>query len=314
MAALSKDMLPERFNVFGTSSSSTAPPQEGPETVSEDVSVASFLFSVRRDLCNSRLHLPLTSYQLDAFWLKPVQRSLLAFMDCEFSGALLANHAEQQRTRKDVRAVRARVRRMQRSGAQDNSRIGPLSELIVLILYATGGSAVPAVEYLQRYKRRYHTIDSSADDLTAQVESWVLDLPQDGFNMLLGPQTGMRSNAFNIARQSAAEHAAVFFVENNNEEKGVAPPTEVVMRKLEEELVGARRLAEDIAYDACQDLRVSRHKVFAWRFRRRWKVALDRLRENAYVSPDERREKASIFSPDLGLLASFLAPFFWYPD
>ena len=67
------------------------------------------------------------------------------------------------------------------------------------------------------------------------------------------------------------------------------------MQTLEVELVGARRLAEDTAYDTRQDLRVSRHKVFAWRFRRRWKIALDRLRENAYVPLDERREKASNF-------------------
>ena len=221
---------------------------------------------------------------------------LRALMDSEVSDALLGISGEQQRTRKDIHAVRQRMRRMRQSGAQDNAAtIGSFSKLVVLTLYAISGNANLAVEYLQRYKRRYHQIESSAGELTPVVENWVLDVPQDEFNMLLEPQTGRHTKALRCARQFAAEHSAVLFVEKNNEQKGVAPPTEVVMQTLEVELVGARRLAEDTDYDTRQDLRVSRHRAFAWRFRRRWKIALERLRENAYVPLEERREKASNF-------------------
>ena len=161
-------------------------------------------------------------------------------MDSEISDALLGINGEQQRTRKDVDAVRQRMRRMRQSGAQDNSQIGSFSKLVVLALYAISGNADLAVEYLQRYKRRYHQIESSAGELTPVVENWVLDVPQDEFNMLLLPQTGTHTKALRLARQFAAEHSAVPFVDKNNEQKGVAPPTEVVMQTLEVELVGAR--------------------------------------------------------------------------
>ena len=131
--------------------------------------------------------------------------------------------------------------------------------------------------------------------------------------MLLEPQTGRHTKALRLARQFAAEHSAVLFVEKNNEQKGVAPPTEVVMQTLEVELVGARRLAEDTAYDTRQDLRVSRHKVFAWRFRRRWKIALDRLRENAYVPREERRAKVPNFFGRTQISGVDFDPVFWAP-
>ena len=250
---------------------------------------------------------------LETVWLKRVSPFLLALMDSEISDALLGINGEQQRTRKDVDAVRQRMRRMRQSGAQDNSQIGSFSKLVVLTLYAISGNADLAVEYLQRYKRRYHQIESSAGELTPVVENWVLDVPQDEFNMLLEPQTGRHTKALRLARQFAAEHSAVLFVEKNNEQKGVAPPTEVVMQTLEVELVGARRLAEDTAYDTRQDLRVSRHKVFAWRFRRRWKIALDRLRENAYVPLEERRAMAPNFFGRTEISGVVFDPVFWAP-
>ena len=246
-------------------------------------------------------------------WLKNVLLSLLFWMDTEVSGVLVGVKAEQQRTRKDIDAVRQRMRRLRHGGGQDNSQIGSFSKLVVLILYAIGGNADLAVQYLQRYKRRYHKIELSAAEVQPVVEDWVLDLPQEEFDMLLDPQTCRHTKALTSARQFAAEHEAMRFVERNNEDKGVAPPTEMVMQNLEVHLVGARRLAEDAFYDTRQDLRLSRHKMFAWRFRHRWKIGLGRLRENAYVPPAERRAKAPNFFGRTVISGVIFDPVFWAP-
>ena len=155
----------------------------------------------------------------ETVWHKRVSPFLLALVDSEISDALLGINGEQQRARKDVDAVRQRMRRMRQSGAQDNSQIGSFSKLVVLTLYAISGNANLAVEYLQRYKRRYHRIESSAAELTPVVENWVLDVPQDEFNMLLEPQTGRHTKALRLARQFAAEHSAVLFVEKTTNRK-----------------------------------------------------------------------------------------------
>ena len=81
-------------------------------------------------------------------WLKHVSLSLLVLMDTEVSGALVGVKAERPRTRKDIDAVRQRMRRLRQGGGQDNSKIGSFSKLVVLILYAIGGNAELAIQYL----------------------------------------------------------------------------------------------------------------------------------------------------------------------
>ena len=87
---------------------------------------------------------------LETVWLKRVSPFLLALMDSEISDALLGINGEQQRTRKDVDAVRQRMRRMRQSGAQDNSQIGSFSKLVVL----TWKAVLDAFQARQSARRR----------------------------------------------------------------------------------------------------------------------------------------------------------------
>ena len=123
--------------------------------------------------------------------------------------------------------------------------------------------------------------------------------------MLLLPTTALHTKALHSARQFAAEHATVLWVECNNEVKGVAPPTEVVMTKFEEEFAGVRRLEEDMDYDTRQDLRLARQRMFAVRFRRKWGISMTRLRENAFVPLEERQRKVPFFHHGLSFWLRF---------
>ena len=230
-------------------------------------------------------------------------------MECDTGAAVRASDAELVQTRKELRKLAKRCRRIQQSGVNDNCKIAPLSKLVILILYAISGNTVLAVEYFQRYKQRYHKMNIASAELTSVVEDWLLDLPQEDYNNLLVPTTALHTKALSLARKFAAEHATVVWVEHNNEVKGVAPATGVTMKKMETELVGAQRLAEDMDYDTREDLTVSRHRDYAYRFRKRWNITLDRLREHAVVSLQERQQKVPIFSLGMDFEACFRGPF-----
>ena len=100
-------------------------------------------------------------------------------MECDTSAALRAKDAELTQTRKELRKLAERCRRIQQSGVNDNCKVAPLSKLVILILYAISGNTMLAVDYLQRYKQRYHRINIASAELTSVVENWVLDLPQE---------------------------------------------------------------------------------------------------------------------------------------
>ena len=85
------------------------------------------------------------------------------------------------------------------------------------------------------------------------------------------------------------------WIEHSNEQKGVAPGTFSVMRKFDEELVGPARVLNDMHYDMRQDMRLSRHRTFAWRFRQRWQLCLQALKDRGVVPIQQRQSKVIFF-------------------
>ena len=203
---------------------------------------------------------------------------------------------------------------MTKSGRVNNLRMKPYSKLIVLILYALCGHAELAVEYLRKYKKRYHKVNVTCAELSPVIETWVVELPQDQFNSLLQPETDEHTKALNAARKFQAEHAAVVWIETNNERNGVAPPTESVMAKYDDSYKVTLDLRDDDYYDARSDLRLGRHRMFAMRLRRRWKVAVNRLRENGVVPLLDRRMKVSTFLRSVSISGVILDPILWGPQ
>ena len=134
-------------------------------------------------------------------------------------------------------------------------------------------------------------------------------MPQDQFNSLLEPETDKHTKALNAARKFQAEHAAVVWIESSNERKGVAPPTEYVMAKYDDSYKVTLDLPDDEYYDERRNLLECRHRMFAVRLRRRWKISVNRLRENGVVPLLDRQMKVSTFYPRCEFRGSFLTPF-----
>ena len=200
-------------------------------------------------------------------------------------------------TKAEMNKVQCQLKRQRSHGAADNRKIGMFSKHVVLVLFALAGNASVAVEYLHRYKKRYHHVNVPKDELAPVVEQWVIDLPQWAYDtLLLSSPWHVYNKASQEARKFFAEHSAVTWIEINNESKAVAPSTISVMEKYDEELVGQERILNDIHYDMRQDIRVSRHRVFAWRFRQRWKIGLHGLKERGLVAIPKRQAKVFIFS------------------
>ena len=210
---------------------------------------------------------------------------------------------------REINRLGKQSRRLTKSGIESNLRIKPYSKLIVLILYALCGHAELAVEYLRKYKKRYHKVNVTCAELRVVIENWVVELPQDQFNSLLEPETDKHTKALNAARKFQAEHAAVVWIEGNNERKGVAPATEYVMAKYDDSYKVTLDLPDDEYYDERRNLLLCKHRMFAVRLRRRWKISVDRLRENGVVPLLDRQMKVSTFYPRGEFRVSFLTPF-----
>ena len=85
------------------------------------------------------------------------------------------------------------------------------------------------------------------------------------------------------------------WIEHNNEQKWVAPGIFSAMRKFDEELVGPARVLNDMHYDMREDMRLSRHRTFAWRFRQRWQICLQALKNRGVVPTQQRQSKVIFF-------------------
>ena len=104
---------------------------------------------------------------------------------------LFHTEAARKRHSHELKTLRAQVWKSKQRGAGCTSKIGAFSKLEILILLALSGDARIAVEYLQWYKKRYHKMTCSMDELTLVVEDLVIELPQEDFNMMLFLETAM---------------------------------------------------------------------------------------------------------------------------
>ena len=206
--------------------------------------------------------------------------------------SLLELECEEDQRKREMRRLSLDYFRVRQRVVRNHCKVSTYCKQIILVLFALQGVAV---EYLQRYKKRYHKISCTFEELSTFVENVVIEVPQEEYNTLLEPVSARDVKAFNAAKKFAAEHAAVLWVEHNNEVKGVAPATENVMEKYDLEYVGAVRVASDMEYDKRRDLRLCRHRSFAWRWRQRWAVAVKALREQNNITLQERQRKVFIF-------------------
>ena len=198
-------------------------------------------------------------------------------------------------TKKDLKRAYNAHRRSELAISRGPSRIPELTKTVVLMLYAMSGNPDFSVEYLKRYTERYRRHSMSRADLKAQVETFVIDTPQNRFNMLLEPALPRYVKALSIARTFASECSVATWVEVNNESKGVAPPTIAVMETFDDEIRGRFGLDLDLYHDYRSDSTLGRHRQWALRFRSRWRIGLGRLRENTEVPVLERQAKVAFF-------------------
>ena len=224
--------------------------------------------------------------------------------------SLLELESEEDQRKREMRRLSLDYFRVRQRVVRNHCKVSSYCKQIILVLFALRGDVKLAVEYLQRYKKRYHKISCTFEELSTFVENVVIEVPQEEFNTLLEPVSARDVKAFNAAKKFAAEHAAVLWVEHNNEVKGVAPATENVMEKYDLEYVGAVRVASDMEYDKRRDLRLCRHRSFAWRWRQRWAVAVKALREQNNITLQERQRKVLIFRSENDFLERMLTPLF----
>ena len=210
-------------------------------------------------------------------------------------------------TKAEIQKLRYKLKRHSRHVATDNCKIAFFSKHVVLVLFALAGNASVATEYLHKYKQRYHHATVARHDLIAVVEQWVIDLPQASYDILLLPVSESEVKAVQVARKFFAEHSTAMWIERNNEQKGVAPGTFSVMSKFDHELVGAQRVLNDMDYDLRQDVRLPRHRSFAFRFRKRWQISLHSLKDRGDIPMETKRAKVIFFSKKRSFLAIFWA-------
>ena len=214
-------------------------------------------------------------------------------------------------TKKDLKRAYNAHRRSERAISRGSSRIPESTKTVALMLYAMSGNPDFSVEFLKRYwLKKYRVPSMSRADLKVQVETLVIDTPQNRFNMLLEPALPRYVKALNIARTFASECSVATWVEVNNEKKGVAPPTSAVLEAFDDEIRGNFGLDLDLYHDYRSDSTLARHRMWAYRFRSRWRIGLGRLRENTEVPVPERQAKVACFA---FLFQVKPCPFFPFP-
>ena len=123
-------------------------------------------------------------------------------------------------TKKDLKRAYNAHRRSERAISRGSSRIPESTKTVALMLYAMSGNPDFSVEFLKRYwLKKYRVPSMSRADLKVQVETLVIDTPQNRFNMLLEPALPRYVKALNIARTFASECSVATRVEVNNEKK-----------------------------------------------------------------------------------------------
>ena len=97
-------------------------------------------------------------------------------MDSDFQADLQANVHDSLQSKQELHRLRQAQRRLSTNGITDSNRIGRLSKLIVLILFALTGNTTLPVIFLKRYKQRYHKISVCTEQLRIVVEIWILEV------------------------------------------------------------------------------------------------------------------------------------------
>ena len=67
------------------------------------------------------------------------------------------------------------------------------------------------------------------------------------------------------------------------------------MSKFDEELVVPERVLNDMHYDMRQGMRLSTHRNFAFRFRHRWQICLQALKDRGDIPIQTKRGKVVFF-------------------
>jgi len=94
------------------------------------------------------------------------------------------------------------------------------SKYVVVVPFALSSKASVAVEYLQSYRKGYHNIHVSKDEVAPVVEQWVAELPQYCYDRLLLPLDERSVKPVAQARKFFAEHSAAAWIEHNSEAEG----------------------------------------------------------------------------------------------
>jgi len=167
--------------------------------------------------------------------------------------------------------------------------LSPALKHTVLVIYALADyTAEPAAKFLQNNGRKRHWPEKTEEELVAIVESYFLEVDSAELADL---------SDINDPSDAAAMRAALVYVEQwrlakwtarQNLEVGVAPSTESVLQRLEEQRV---QLPEAVRPRAIGTAAEPRARVWAGAFRNRWGGKHARIRVRDDIPMAELRDK-----------------------
>ena len=160
----------------------------------------------------------------------------------------------------------------------------------VLIIYALAGyTAEPAVKYLVNSGRKRHWPEKSEEEVAAMVEDCFLQVDVDDLACLTDKADPSDATAMKAALKYVEEWRLVVWARGLNSEQGVAPSTDSVLRRLENNRLS---LPEAVRPDAVGTSAQSKARVWAQKWRLRWGARHRKIRLREDIPLPEMRSKA----------------------
>lgn len=169
-------------------------------------------------------------------------------------------------------------------------QLTPFMNAVALIVYVLAGyTAIPAARYLMAEAARRKWPEKSEEELRRLVEDVFLNSEETDIACLCDLARPRNAKAAKAAVRWTEEWRLAVWVEDLNLARGVAPPTDAVLERFEQQ----RRALPESVRPTCKGVAdEARARMWASRWRRRWGGKHGRIRPKDEMTAEEKRAKA----------------------